>query len=315
MALPDSALPYWRQQQSVNFTAVAIASRAWRTSGGDLDRWMSARPLLVSSLTRAQETLVGNAEAFIDRVLAEQSIDVEPLATVDAKPLLGFSSTGVSLTRLHEGLPNLLAANMAQTESRQAAMDMTTRQFQASVQTLMSDTSRNAESLHIAVRPGVGYVRMLVPPSCERCVVQAGKYFRWNTGFKRHPRCDCRHIPSRERGSGDLRVNPKGYFHSLTAEAQEQTFGKAAAQAIRDGSDISQVVNADRGMQTAQVYGRELKITLEGVTRYGRAGRLMQARGRSAATTPRLMPETIYQIAEDRDDAVRLLKLNGYIAE
>lgn len=32
------------------------------------------------------------------------------------------------------------------------------------------------------------------------------------------------------------------------------------------------------------------------------------------ARAPRLMPEAIYEIAEDRADALRLLKLYGYLA-
>ena len=37
--------------------------------------------------------------------------------------------------------------------------------------------------------------RVLVPPSCKRCVVLAGRIYRDLEGFKRHPKCDCQHWP------------------------------------------------------------------------------------------------------------------------
>lgn len=71
-------------------------------------------------------------------------------------------------------------------------------------------------------------------------------------------------------------------------------FGKAGAEAIRSGADMAAVVNARRGMYTA-ADGR--KYTREAATRR----RL------------RLMPEQIFREAKDRDDAIRLLRLHGYI--
>ena len=183
------------------------------------------------------------------------------------------------------------------------------------VQSTISDTGRAAESLEIAVRPQVGYVRMLNPPSCARCVVLAGKFYRWSQGFERHPQCDCRHIPVAESTANDVAVDPTVYFNSLDEAAQNKTFTRAGAQAIRDGADISQVVNAHKDVSVAQVYGRRLEATTQGTTARGRAGRAIRARGRNPETSPRLMPTSIYQIADDRADALRLLQANGYIAD
>ena len=154
--------------------------------------------------------------------------------------------------------------------------------------------------------------------------------------------CDCRHIPSRESRAGDLTTDPQAYFDSLTAEQQNKLFTKAGAEAIRDGADITQVVNARRGMSTAQqnvagwipkgrlsrieVYGQQIATTTEGVTRRGAAYRAMSQAGYARRQTdvrngrryfraraPRLMPEGIYEIAEGREDALRLLRLYGYL--
>lgn len=215
-------------------------------------------------------------------------------------------------------------------------------------ETLIADTTRAAEAAAIAPREWVeGYVRMLNPPSCSRCTVLAGRHYRWNAGFDRHNRCDCVHIPASEAASGDLRVNPDAYFESLPTDAQlreeypdltvaqrreldlysqEDIFTKAGAQAIREGADIGQVVNARRGMRRAQVYGRDVLVTTEGTTRRGLAYGSLNERFRRPSsevrtrgqryfrtTNVRLMPETIFDIAEDRADAVRLLKLHGFI--
>jgi hypothetical protein len=177
---------------------------------------------------------------------------------------------------------------------------------------MVIDAARAAETAAAAARDEVtGYVRMLNPPSCSRCVVLAGKFYRWNDGFDRHPpTCDCRHIPVNESIAEDLTVNPDRYFWSLSPADQDKTFGKANAQAIRDGADIAQVVNARRGMQRAQVGGRDVVISTEGTTRFGLAYR--GRTGRNA--TWRLMPESIYDIAGDnRDEATRLLRLAGFI--
>jgi hypothetical protein len=55
------------------------------------------------------------------------------------------------------------------------------------------------------------------------------------------------------------------------------------------------------------MFGRDVFVTTEGVTKNGVYGK---TRGRKPV---RLMPESILAIATDRDDAIRLLKLYGYL--
>ena len=63
-------------------------------------------------------------------------------------------------------------------------------------------------------------------------------------------------------------------------------------------------------MATAQtVHGVEMQVTRESMTARGDAKRAMDGRG------VRLMPESIYKAADDRDDAIRLLRLYGYITD
>jgi hypothetical protein len=139
---------------------------------------------------------------------------------------------------------------------------------------------------------------MLNPPSCSRCIVLAGRRYHGLSGFKRHPRCDCTHIPVAEDSGDDPRTDPRQAFDAMSEAERVRVFGRAGADAIRDGADIARVVNARRGRYDLQVAGRTVKATRE-------------AAGRGV----RLMPEQIYaEAAGDRAEAVRLLRLHGYLS-
>jgi hypothetical protein len=97
-----------------------------------------------------------------------------------------------------------------------------------------------------------------------------------------------------------LRTDPDAYFHSLSSEDQERYFGKANAKAIRDGANMGRVVNAT-GRSSGTYIAGERKFTTDATTARGT--------GRRA----RLTPEAIYREAADRTDAVRLLRLHGYL--
>jgi hypothetical protein len=190
------------------------------------------------------------------------------------------------------------------------------------VVTQVQDAARAAAGVSIAARPHIGYVRMLNPPSCSRCVIQAGKFFRYNEGFQRHPRCDCRHVPSLENVAGDLTTNPVAYFDSLSTAEQDRLLGKANAEAVRRGANIIQIVNAYRRTSGMQVAGvppiktiRGDKYTTEGTTRRALAAKQQVALRRNGRSQLRLMPESIFEIAKDREDAQRLLRLYGWVRD
>lgn len=209
-------------------------------------------------------------------------------------------------------------------------------QFDRIVSTLVSDAGRSAMGAFTASRDReVGSVRVLTPPSCARCAVLAGRWYRWSDGFRRHPRCDCQMLPASnevglydpyaayERGEiGSTRTMPDG------TKRFENGLTKAQRDAIDEGADINQVVNASRGMQTIDFAGRSIQVTLEGTTSRGLAYSALSSRGtttrnylgprgsvtRNVASAPRLSPEAIYRVADgDRSLAVRLLRINGYI--
>ena len=160
------------------------------------------------------------------------------------------------------------------------------------------------------------YVRVLVPPSCDRCTILAGKTYRSEEAFERHPQCNCEHWPvgteEAARASG-LIIDPQEAFDA----GQVRGLSKADERAIRDGADMAQVVNAKRAPRrgapgitnaiSAEIFGRHVEATLSGTTRRA-------AWRRANPNLPiRLRPQSIYQYAKDREDALRLLRLYGYL--
>lgn len=298
-----------------------------RPTGSWVDQWLTdVGPKAAAVVVAGQQAVARESDAYMAAVLAELGIAAESPTSLSIPRFSGVAGDGRPVDTLLEQAVaragevfNRTQDAVAALESQQAFLDRVTA-------TIVSDAARAAESVALTQRPWVdGYVRMLNPPSCSRCAILAGRFYLWNDGFDRHPLCDCRHIPAMEEGErfGSLTTNPNLYFDSLTREQQDKVFTKAGAEAIRDGADISQVVNARRGMKRAQVYGHDVLVTDEGTTRRGVAYSRLRTRRREDRRRPgeqyfrttnvRLMPESIYELAKDRDDAIRLLKLHGFI--
>lgn len=325
--LPTASAEHYREQRRIMTRVLALARRIWGTKPpADFDSWFDRNvELLVAAVTAGQRQSVAGADGYVADVLDELGTPVAAEAEPVTASLVGVASDGRELDSLMYGAVITSKRGIGQGLALEDAWDLGMKALLLRVQTQVADAARVATGLSITARPRVGYVRMLNPPSCSRCALLAGKFYGHNRGFLRHPGCDCRHIPTREDRADDVTTDPKSYFDSLTAEQQNSLFTRAGAEAIRDGADITQVVNAERGMATTQVYGRELATTTEGVTRRGIAYDAMRRAGYAQRDTdvrngryfqakaPRLMPEAIYEIAEDRADALRLLRLYGYL--
>ncbi|WP_050670510.1 hypothetical protein [Luteipulveratus halotolerans] len=323
-----------RQPQTLRSAVEAQRSQALLVAAGvTAASEVRTQPLarLLQVVTAFRLLLFGRAVKAVPAMLAEQNVTADPVAVPQFEALAELASDGRPLATL-----------LDYGRSKQGV------DFERIVATQLQDTARTGASLASTSRPGItGYTRQLVLPSCSRCIILAGAFYRFNKGFERHPLCDCIHIPAVEDTAFDLTTNPSLAFESMTGAEQDKSFTKAGAQAIRDGADLAQVVNARAGMSTAQVvdrgrgdrwtargraarvdvYGRDLFITTEGTTRRGEAYRSMRDNRANRAAddirrkgerysrskAPRLMPESIYEIAESREDAIRLLKLYGYV--
>lgn len=311
MTLKGTARAFYRLLQALSDGAGSDARAVWaQLDPKDLSgSWASngvADQLLVT-VAQAQLAAAEAAEPFVAAAMAKQAATAAPLGVLDPRTVAGVASDGRDLDGLL--LQPLIQAFIAirNGASPAVALDMGANALDAITQTQVSDAGRTAVNVAMTAHPRAGAsVRMLVPPSCGRCAVLAGRVYRWSTGFDRHPQDDCVHVPTTENVAGDLTTDPDAYFRSLTPAEQDRHFGTAAAAAIRDGANLGQVVNARRGaaglsqpgrlttaeqkmlrggrdrgrLQRVDVYGRQVFVTTEGTTRRGLAGkRLIDATG------------------------------------
>lgn len=331
-SLPSSAEAYGNEQRTEIGAAVSAVGRQWRKMGDDFDvSYGRIAPTLLAITDIAQSRIADSAQVYIPAVLAEtgQHSAVKPRLKVNAASLIGTAGDGMPVDSLLYGAVIHAKQLVGAGASSSSALVSSGSWLSTAVGTLLSDTGRASESLATQARPVTGWVRMLTPPSCGRCVVLAGKRFKVNQGFLRHPGCDCRHIPASESIAGDLTIDPRAHFDSLDEAGQARLMGsKSNAAAVRDfDADMSQIINAYRkgSLKTAQVYGKTIKYTTEGTTRRGlgyksmsqadyiRAGGIVKNGRYSALKAPRLMPESIAKIATDKVDQERLLTLYGWI--
>jgi hypothetical protein len=327
----EQAAAHYRRRKALVLAADRAALRLWEGLDPHSLRstWAVASRALLAVITQAQQLAASAASPYVSGVLTEQGAD--PAPAVNAAALAGVASDGRDLaTLLDQPLITTLTAI-----GRGVSLSTALMAGQTSVRmiagTQVADAGRVADGVAITGSRHGGYVRMLSPPSCSRCAVLAGRWYAWNAGFDRHPRCDCVSIPAAENIAGDLVTSPKAYFASLSPADQNRIFTNAGAQAIRDGADIGSVVNARRGMTTAAFGDRQGAITTEGTTARGvfggyvrqpdgtlrrRSDDELEKRGGRyrVAKDIRLMPEQIYRdAAGDRDKAIELLKKFGYL--
>lgn len=319
---PASAQAHDAAMKRLQVRAVAAGRAAWR--GVSLSAlsgsWEEAvAPLLMAVAGLQLQAAVAGANFGVD-VLAEQGLYQLPDAFVDPRSLAGFAPDGQSLQGLLYSPVTKVKTWIGQGIEPAHALKMGRVNLDMKLTTAISETGGVASGMDIAARPKTGYVRMLSTPSCPKCVVLAGRFYRWNTGFLRHPRCDCRHIPSTENVAADITTDPYAYFKSLSAEEQNKLFTAAGARAINDGADMFQVVNSRRGMKYAGTSADGSRrgqkpvgsFTSEGTTRRGN----FRANTDGGARTKgkRLTPEAIYELnGSNRDAAVADLKKYGYV--
>ena len=323
--VPDAAVKHYKAMQRLQALVVLQAADLWsEVSLSSLDgSWAAQVPLLVPVLSGVQASAAAAGAAYGASTLAEQGLYETPEAFVNPEGFAGRSADGRSLEGLlWSPVPHvktLIGGGMAPGEALKSGGKF----LSTLARTAVADAGRSAAGVDTASRPRIGYVRMLNPPSCSRCSILAGRFYRWNAGFNRHPRCDCIHVQSTATAaatSEGLVHDPYEYFNSLSKEDQDKNYTKAGAQAIRDGADISQVVNARRGMKFAgtsadgSYRGRKVKgsFTSEGTTKRGN----FRANTDGGALTKgrRLTPEAIYELnGDNRQAALRDLEKYGYI--
>lgn len=285
---------YVRQVKIASATASA-AQKLWRRLGDDFSaQWQALRPQMLSVVESGRAASVVTALPYTAAVLAEQGVSAPRVAELDGSRFVATAPSGAPLATVLDAPVVRTRSLIGQGTPVASALEAGGSYLAGIVLTLLADTRRAVYGADITSRPKVGgYVRMLEPPSCSRCVILAGRFYRWNAGFQRHPRCDCEHIPTASAADAQAHLqDPYEYFNSLSKEQQDKVFGSSQAQSIRDGADIYRVENVRmRGLSTANGRGRD--------------------RWYSTMTV-----DDVYEVAGDnRDLAISLLREQGYIKD
>jgi hypothetical protein len=287
--LPQAVADHYRAQQRRSVKAVALIRNEWAKMGDDLDAsWAGISRRVVVLTAAAQLGAARDGAAYVPVALSEQGISLE---SAGAAIPGAFSGAATSLDGLTYGsLDDLLYGAVIQARTVEAAslqerLAAGGRSLEGLVSTQISDAARMAASTTISATHGAGWVRMVNPPCCQRCAVLAGKFFHSNSGFQRHPLCDCRHVPTTEAKWTDAGVDVK--------PDQIKDLTKAQRSAIDEGADMNRVINSHRAGKRSD----DLMSTFEGAKRGQR----------------RLTPEGIYKVSATREEALERLRDNGYL--
>ncbi|MEL4468912.1 hypothetical protein AAEX62_09390 [Luteococcus sp. H154] len=266
-----------------------LLAREWRNFGGDFDSsWAEVGPRIMALVSAAQTGAAYDGALSMHRQLVEGGAAIEPSAVIIPGAWAGWSDEGLPIDRLlYNSVVQMRTTDAGSLDER---LKIGFQRLVVLSREQVGNAGRSASQVAIAARPGAGYTRMVNPPCCKDCALQAGRFFRWNAGFQRHPGCDCVHVAV---AGGSV---PRGHADDVpTSQIHDLTDGERLA--LESGADLSQVVNSQRGPSKA---GR---WTTESTTRRG----MHHGKGR------RMTPDAILAQAKSQDDAVRLLTENGYM--
>lgn len=297
MPAPAAATDFSLRLRRLIAASMISSRNAWSAVPGNniTAGWLTVANQITAMIAAAQIEAARMGDAYVPTVLEELGIDPAAEAVVNPRSL-AVGSSGVDLSTVLRSVPSR-ALRVASMDGVQAGLQAGGDLLEGIALTQVADAGRLGTSLRmVASRHVSGYVREVSSGACARCLVLAGRWYRWSSGFLRHPRCQCVNVPVDRTQGREMLSSPEEAFRRMTAAQQDRIFTKAGAKAIRDGADVAQVVNARQGIYVA---GGNLKATTINARQLG---------GRA-----RLMPEAIYKLASDREDAIRLLRSYGYL--
>jgi hypothetical protein len=303
---PDFAFEYQAEIAGLTTAISQVAADMWSgvDPGSIADSWAAQIPEMTAVTAGAQVAAAKLADPYLEEsaVFADAVEDVAE--KVAPRAFAGVASDGRALASLlyQPVISSLLtikhgADTRTALASGRATLDMIAR-------TQVADAGRSAVQVGMTPRKEIdGYVRVTVGATCSRCVILAGKFYRWNSGFDRHPNCDCVHLATKRVKAAGIDQDPEKIYALLSpAERSAAGWSYADQRAIAEGADLNQVTNIRRkgGLYVAD--GKQ--YTREGA----------KTRGRRGITEPRKTPGQIYREAgDDRDKAIALLRENGYL--
>lgn len=174
---------HYRNQQRVALAGVRAVRQAVKTA-----------PTPAAATVAATTTLATYQ-------LASALNGARTMATEAGRDLLSAPAAFVGTTQLGWPIETPIETIVARmTRDLEQEIDRLTETMLAGldlfVQSEINAAGADAASVEIAAGPEwTNYVRVLVPPSCDRCTILAGRIYRDLEGFARHPGCDCQHWP------------------------------------------------------------------------------------------------------------------------
>jgi hypothetical protein len=302
-----------QRQQQLALLATRSVEAAWaRMSPTDVaGSWSTlVAPTVLQLVVQAQIEAARGVQEYVARSVDLQGAQPAPAGRVQTNTFAGAASDGRPLDTLLGYPVWQVEAFMAGGTPAADALGIGLRHLGRIVATQIQDTARAATGVAIVNdRRVTGYIRVVSGACCSRCAILAGRWYRYNAGFPRHPHCSCTQVAA----SHDVvPQSPKAIFDSMSPDELRQAgWSQADIKAIsEDGADIYQVTNAHRDLRSVTIAGRPIKTTLQGTTAKGIAGKRLK-------TPIRLTPESIYAEADrlgwSRDETIRQLTRFGYI--
>lgn len=296
-----------KYQQRVAERAARSVLASWELlSRGELEaQWRRTAPRVKLALVTSQRLAALGAQEYVESALSAQGAGGSSLALVPADALAGYAMDGRSLEGALAQPFNGVRDDLARGHDRAEALRRGEERMLRLVAGELGDTARTADGLAIGLEETArGYVRRVNVPSCGRCIVLAGKFFRRNEGFKRHPKCDCTHVPVERSWAAP---SPEQLLDRMTPAQREASLGKTNARAVAAGADPAQVVNARRGMSAPgdaeRTHAARRPTTTESTSKRGAMPR--QVRESPAAL--------LRQHGEEPEALREALRANGYL--
>lgn len=287
---------YYDDVTSLERQALFLILRLWRgvDTSAISPSWGEQLPEALAILVAAQTVGAELADPYLtealdDAGLAYPSVDIGGMVP---------SGLDALLYRPAVEAKTLIGQGMAASQALLKASGV----LSTYVDTSIADTARLAVTAGMTGRSHAsGYYRFLRAPSCARCAILAGKFYRWNAGFKRHPRCDCGHRPVRNAS------DTSAYDTRKAIERGEvKGLSKVNARAILEfGANPSQVVNAQSGMYDIG----QFTATTTGTTRRGVAGARILSRDVARALGGDVSGQTFRNMTFDRYKAAEYAEL------
>lgn len=186
---PDAttlAAAHRARQQQIAGQAVAETGRLW--SFLQMLGWAGISTRMLSTVRSALAEAARGAQDYAAAAARAWGAESDPAGTVAEATFAATASDGRPLDSLLEQPSLEVAAFIGQGMDKAQADAIGKRHLQRIVTTQVGDAARVATGVALVNDKALkGYIRHLTLPSCSRCVLLSGRWYRWSAGFARHP--------------------------------------------------------------------------------------------------------------------------------